>query len=322
MRSVGETISKRYKEDNGLLSSEWRPEEVHVRSTNSERTIETALEIVTGMFPDRVGKAPVRVELHSMSSETMYPHSSCQFIGDSYKSWRKSEPRSDIKDQVAKIFDKSEFESEAMYSYFTRRSLPAMCNTVATLVGHGFPLPQGIKPEHLDKVCDLSGLEYHRVYGADSRLTRLGIGSFLGEIFDVLSDKVEYETSKSSEKLLGVAETREKAPAKFVLMSGHDNTIAPLVMCLNLREGVHPPMGSGLAFELYEKPSKMAVEDSEFFVQTVYNGSPIAMSACDNKMLCPFDKFARIVAARAPVNYQSECTSEAPIDFPPAAPRN
>lgn len=322
MRAVGEKIGERYKEGTGLLSPEWRPEDVHIRSTNSERTIETALEIITGMFPDRIGKAPIRIELHSVAAETMYPHSSCTFIGDTYKSWRKSEARQEIRDAVQKIFDKSQFDSEEDYSYYTRRSLPAICNTVATLVGHGFPLPNGIRPEQLDQVCDLSGVEYGRIYGSDKRLTRLGIGSFLGEVFDVLNDKVEHETTKSSEKVVGVTETREKAPAKFVIMSGHDNTIAPLMKALELHDGIHPPMGSGLAFELYEKRSKNAVEDSEFFVQTVFNGTPLSIPACDGHLKCPFDKFTRIVAARSPANYHSECTSEKSYDFPPVKPRD
>lgn len=321
MRDVGRKVGERYKKKLGLLGEQWRSEDIHVRSTNSERTIETALEIIRGMYPDRRGE-PLRVELHSVSSETMYPHSSCGFIGDTWKTWRASEVRANLKSKVSDVFDKSEFESEDVYKFFARRSLPALCNTLATLVGHGFPLPRGIKADHADTICDFSGVEYGAVFKSDKRLMKLGIGRFLGEVLDVLKGKVEYDTSNSGEAVFGVAQTGESAPPKFVIMSGHDNTLAPLILSLGLHDGLHTPMGSGLAFELYQKKGDANEENPpEYFVQTVYNFTPLPIPACDHKVLCPFEKFSRIVAERAPSNYHSECENEAPFVFEEKKPK-
>lgn len=317
MRAMGEKVGQRYKTELGLLSKEWDPSAIAIRSTNSARTIETALELVNGMYPLRPRTQPLRVELHAVNAETMYPHSSCTFIGDIYKSFRKSDERQRIKDELASLFVKSEFKSEEEYDFYTRRSLPALCNTVATLHGHGFPLPQGIRDSHVDAICDISGKEYEAVYHLDKRMTKLAIGRFLGEILDVLKDKVESDTfMMDDEKLLGISTMAERAPAKFVLMSGHDNTIAPLILNLELMSGVHPPMGSHLAFELYKQPppkrnAKGAVaSEPEYFVQTVYNFKPVPLPACGNKLQCPFDDFVKIVTPRTPSNYHAECDTE------------
>jgi len=318
MRAVGEKVGQRYKKELGLLDEVWDPSALAIRSTNSARTIETALELVNGMYPRRPRTQPLRVELHAVNAETMYPHSSCSFVGDMYKSFRKSDARQCIKEELASLFDKSDFKSEEEYDFYTRRSLPALCNTLATLHGHGFPLPQGIRGEHVDSVCEMSGKEYHAVYGTDRRMTKLGIGRFLGEILDVLKDKVESDTfSMEDEKPLGISTVAERAPPKFMLMSGHDNTIAPLIMSLDLMSGTHPPMGSHLAFELYKQTppsssssSSYPTSSPEYFVQTVYNFKPVPLPACGNKLLCPFDDFVKIVTPRTPANYHSECDNE------------
>lgn len=340
MRAVGEDVGKRYKETVPLLSPEWQPSEIAIRSTNSARTIETAYEIVSGMYPNRNGDS-LRIELHAVNAETMYPHSSCSFLGNAFKAFRTSEERAAIKTDLANLFDKSAFKSEEEFAFWTRRSLPAMCNTLATLAGHSFPLPQGINLGHMEKVCELSGREYSTLYRADTRMVRLGIGRFLGEIVDVLKDTVEYgSASSSSEQLLGMVSNaadrvitaiEAPAPAKFVLMSGHDNTVGPLVVGLGLVEASHPPMGSGLAFELYKKPvnpengnspaSKSSSAsssnlDSEYFVQAVFNMQPLPMPGCGNKLRCPFDEFVEKVATPfIPANYHAECDQLIPELF-------
>lgn len=317
MRAVGTKVGYRYKTQLGLLSPEWEEGEIAVRSTNSSRTIETAFEILKGMYPDRVPTKPVRIELHAVKSETMYPRTSCSFLGNSLKTFRKSQTRAQIKAEVAQLFDREAFESEEMFNYFTRRSLPALCNTLATLEGHGFPLPMGIRREHTEAVCHLSGKEYFELYHADPRMTRLGIGSFLGEVVDVLKDKVEYDTMQCRpEQLMDVVkDARTTPPPKFQLMSGHDNTVAPLIMSLGLTSGTHPPMGSGLAFELYKKQPNQPVEP-DFFVQMVYNGQALPFPACNYQFMCPFDQFISIVTPKTPANYKQECDTEAPFVYP------
>jgi hypothetical protein len=312
MRAVGEKVGQRYKKDVPLLPEEWDPSLIAVRSTNSARTIETALELLNGMYAKRDGNA-VRVELHAVNSETMYPHSSCSFLGSAFKAYRASPARTAIKAELAAQFDKAKFKTDEEFDFWTRRSLPALCNTVATLTGHGFPLPEGILPSHLDVICNLSGKEYEAMYRQDPRMSRLGIGRFLGEIVDVLKEKVEYDLTSKGEQLIGMATSNEPAPPKFVLMSGHDNTIAPLIMNLELLSGTHPPMGAGLAFELYKsKPVTVArasngPSDPDYFVQAVYNFQPLPIPSCGNKLLCPFDEFVRLTTLRTPANYHAEC---------------
>ena len=312
MRAVGEKVGQRYKKTVPLLPEEWDPSLIAVRSTNSARTIETALELLNGMYAKRDGN-PIRVELHAINAETMYPHSSCSFLGSAFKAYRSSPARAAIKAELASHFDRSQFESDDTFNFWTRRSLPALCNTISTLLGHGFPLPKGVAANHADVICDLSGKEYFAMYSQDSRMSRLGIGRFLGEIVDVLQDTVEYDLSSKGEQLIGMASTNEAAPPKFVIMSGHDNTIAPLLQNLRLTEGTHPPMGSGLAFELYRsKPTNNSsdvnsLSDPDYFVQAVFNFQALPIPACGNKTMCPFEEFVKLTTTGTPANYHAEC---------------
>lgn len=302
---MGAELRQHYIEDEGLLTSSWKPGTIQVRSTNSARTIETALEIVSGMY-DVSEFRPLRVELHDVNHETMYPLTSCGVVAEAVKEHRMADIHKEIKKRYAALFDESKFDSEDHYSFWVKRSIPAACNTLESIMNHGFPLPAGITPELVKSTCDLSGMDYTAFYKSP-RISKFAIGRFLGEVLSIMNNKVEYEnTARSSLAPL----TSLTYPPKFVLMSGHDNTIAPILQSLKLTKDVHPPMGSGLAFELYEDPvhsDDKSAYPSNFYVSILYNFHRIRIPGCGNEYFCPYDSFLKLVSEQVPLDYKKDC---------------
>lgn len=56
---------------------------------------------------------------------------------------------------------------------------------------------------------------------------------------------------------------------KFVLYSGHDETLKPMLTTLGINDGVWPPYATRLIFELYKDRSPGR---QDYFVRVVYNG--------------------------------------------------
>lgn len=71
---------------------------------------------------------------------------------------------------------------------------------------------------------------------------------------------------------------------------GHDTTLGPLLLAFQQRQNVFPPVGSYVAFELYETTTPVAGHP-ERFVRMAYNGRELQQPLCGDKTLCPLDEF-------------------------------
>ena len=82
---------------------------------------------------------------------------------------------------------------------------------------------------------------------------------------------------------------------RFILYSGHDHTVSPLVTALGVHDGKWPPFASRVVFELYS----LSDSSSEHFIRVLYNGADVTARTlfCRNKKLnmglCPLDYFTQ-----------------------------
>ena len=98
------------------------------------------------------------------------------------------------------------------------KSWAGLCNTLACIVGSGMPLPKGIDMELVERVERASGWELARWNFPTKEICSLSIGGFVADMRDLL-----------------VATAEGTLPYRFMLFSGHDNTLSPLLWYVHLR---------------------------------------------------------------------------------------
>jgi len=150
----------------------------------------------------------------------------------------------------------------------------------------GAPLPQGITPEIIDSIFNISTWQIHAIYNTTT-IQRLAIGRFVGELYQNMIDKIS-GTNKY----------------KYMLFSGHDTTLAPLLSALNIfGPFIWPPYASNLAIELVRDTQ------NQFYVSLKYNFIPIIIPGCKNLggLLCPIGVFGNIINEVIPSDWETEC---------------
>lgn len=172
-------------------------------------------------------------------------------------------------------------------------------------VCHDLPLPGRLTncmdPQSLRYVVDAINKNGKKNTndGTYKRLARLRMLPLLGQIYDGMMDRI---SGKSSHKL--------------VLYSGHDSTIDPLLVTLNISLGIWPKYASRFTVELYS--TRAAHIPKAYFVRILYNGRDLTQNVMFCKSLtpsglCSLDHFKRFLLEENGVtdlnlkDYQSEC---------------
>jgi Histidine phosphatase superfamily (branch 2) len=290
---------------------------LHVRSTDTVRTIESARSVIEGMTglsgSSAVGYgARIPIHIRSSSEETMYPRSGCSRLN----ALRRAAKEADEMDHGRDTFLVETFRRALRRDPDWRPSWAGLHNNMETCQTHGCAglLDQtGITAEMRESVALLAGRKMH-TENATPEICRLGIGRFVGD----LARRMDTFVEAASEPNNVLPERR------FVYYSGHDNTLGPLLNALNIYDGKHPTMGAHMAFEIHERrPEPAASRETErFFVQTRYNAVVASLPECaaeavewthpksgEQHVLCPWSTFREILRAKVPQNYAAECSS-------------
>ena len=75
----------------------------------------------------------------------------------------------------------------------------------------------------------------------------------------------------------------------------------PLLSAFNISDGKWAPYSSYLVFEIYYSTS------TGYSVRIIYNGKPMPLPFCANKILCDTDTFNKWLVQIVPVDRQTEC---------------
>jgi len=297
MREFGELLRRRYIDDFHFLPDSLKVEDVAIRSTNTSRTVLTARAVMEGLYPfeKREENKNIVVHIREAAKENMYPRSGCP---------RLNEVKADLKNraddklrgrQRQALFENISDDSERLF-WMTRSSM-SVTNVLDSYSQHGFldKLPKGITPNALEHATALSGRYYHTVYSNETA-ARLGIGRFVGELIEIAQSSLETPTYWF----------RSPPPKpKMYIYSGHDNTTGPLLHAFRVSDGYHPPMGSGVIFEIYRDPASLRNYFQMLFIE---HGQihVLKMPECDSG-LCELDKLISRASALVPTDYEAEC---------------
>lgn len=299
MESVGREIRQKYIESIPLLPPTYDPNKLFIRSTNTKRTIETAYQIIRGLYPQPNYRNPddfIVVHVRERPQETMYPRSACRRIKEIQLMLSQNELTVQIKNDLNRIFCGNTPTTEKLKtcSYWVQKDLMALFNTLATLYEHKHPLPENITRDDMLRIGELSGMEYKTLFGT-REVIRLGIGRFLRELKENIENRVNSDLKNNA-----------KEEPKFLLYSGHDNTLVPILQAYDVFDGTHPFMGSHIELELWREKSKISGTPHRYFVRFIYNNRELTMKGC-NDVMCDLNDFLKITEQFIPENYEEEC---------------
>ncbi|EGC29131.1 hypothetical protein DICPUDRAFT_51452 [Dictyostelium purpureum] len=315
--NVGKAYKKLFIDHLHFLDKDYNSKQIFIRSTNRERTISSARSLMHGLyggsFSDNQEKSPHHSSFYIMNEadENMYPRSSPRynFLKSLLKKHRdvieenKKSKLEDFTKKIQKIFEDSKFDT-AFYVP-TWRSYAGLVNSFDCFRNNGLPLPKGFTPEIIERMYAESAKEFKSMRFFPE-MSQLGIGRFVNDL-----NKQMY--------LKGVNDSSVK-DLKLALYSGHDTTLAALLVAYDMYEdNRHPVTSSALEYLLfqdknYEAPSRFGRSNEKElinhqYVKVIYNHKPVHIGECKDKEvdgMCPLSEFIKISQSIIPKDYEQQ----------------
>mmetsp|Transcript_24513 Transcript_24513/g.40313 ORF Transcript_24513/g.40313 Transcript_24513/m.40313 type:complete len:405 (+) Transcript_24513:72-1286(+) len=282
MKSVGEWLRHKYVTQLALLSPNYHPHEVYVRSTDIPRTIDSAISLLTGLYPPstrRQDLPPIPIHIIEDRTETMYFNSKlCPPLQDAIKAYDKSE----VYRLRKKDNEPLRAELATAFGLSSAEDLPnnlMLFDSINCHDKHGKPVP--VTKEQRDRLQKAAHTDvYDRILSTQT--LRLGVGPFVGELLHQIDEKIAGKT-----------------PIKFSHYSAHDGTLITLLKALGGWDNRWPEYASHVELET------MKDRGGNYSVRVLYNGKEAVLEDCGVSP-CPLGQFRAICQQYIP-NLETEC---------------
>lgn len=301
MVKLGEHFHQLYRSKLGTLSDE----NVHLRSTNLSRTIESLGCVLRGLFPDEPALSQkLKITVRDEYFEDMYGSVQCaryrklldEYARIFYNTHQNEEER--IKKSLPRLFSHKNL-------YGQSPSIYGVYDTLAFRKGHGLNTPEEVDVQVYKSMEEFSAREIFGIFYHSPEAIKFAVGRFLREIHSNLFLK----------------------DRRLSIYSGHDSTLAPLLAALTYTEATanaqkahenqgnieFPSFASYIAIEKYSDGNPEAQKNS--FVRVLFNGRPLPLQACaaegmhlrGRKDICALEAFAQAIQRHMSNNYLEEC---------------
>ncbi|KAM9978392.1 hypothetical protein ACTFIY_012156 [Dictyostelium cf. discoideum] len=318
--NVGKIYRKLFIDHLGFLDSQYNKDQIFIRSTNTTRTISSARSLMHGLyggsFTDEQEKSPHHSSflVKPDNEENMYPRNSKKLVF--LKNLIKQHPKvirenqlSELEkftEKINKIFENSKPE-ESSFRARGFRSYAGLVNSFDCFRNNGLPIPKGLTKDIIQRMYEESAKEFKSArYFPEMSI--LGIGRFVDDLNKELKLKARNDPTVKDLKLS--------------LYSGHDTTLAALLVAYDMYEDkIHPVTSSTLEFLLmqdkdYKEPEVAKITKSiekelinHQYVKVIYNNKPIHIGPCKDKEvdgMCPLSEFLKISQSIIPTNYDEQ----------------
>lgn len=281
--ALGQRLRKRYIEDVALISKQYIPSEVYVRSTNLARTIESARSVLQGMFGKTGDVIPILALPSSL--ETMYPNlERCPRLAELFKAGKKFHYSADERSmatirQLAALLKVKEADIDFV----------GLRDVIVSRQAHGKNVPDVFNDETISQIDSFATLEIKRmITHSSSESLKLGIGPFLKDLLVVINNV----TSTSN----------QGAATRLHLFSCHDTTLIPILEALETFDNKWPDFAASITFEILQSTSI----PNQFFVRSLYNDQPLVIPACKGT-LCSLEQFKGIFQRYISADLEKDC---------------
>lgn len=268
----------------GFLDDTISSSEIYIRSDNEPRTQQSAESLMLGMYPLRGGFTEV-VELETRDTTFDYITCNsklCPKFAEYQEEFKHSKTWLDHWNQTEAVLTAI---SNAINYTVDEDDLDPFSDCLRTHLCHGLPWPKGMTSDLYERAWgELSWQEYNMFkYPSVQANAQVGIGFLLKEILQQINASVS-----------------GKPVQKFLLYSGHDTTLIPILVALQVDNGVWPPYASMILLELYDVGGK-------YMVRVIYNGKVLQLPFCGSRTLCDFETFSNYMSTVTPSDPAKQC---------------
>ncbi|XP_061277350.1 prostatic acid phosphatase isoform X2 [Bos javanicus] len=292
---LGQYIRKRYE---NFLNESYKREQVHVRSTDIDRTLMSAMTNLAALFPPEgisiwnpsLPWQPIPVHTVPVSEDQLLylPFRNCPrfqelqsetLISEEFQ--KRLHPYKDFIEVLPKL---TGYHDQDLLGIWSKVYDPLFCEGV-----HNFTLPSWATEDTMTKLKEISELSLLSLFGIHKQKekSRLQGGVLINEILNHMKSATQPSNRR-----------------KLIMYSAHDTTVSGLQMALDVYNGILPPYASCHMMELY-------FQDGEYFVEmyyrneTRYEPHPLTLPGCTPS--CPLAKFVELVAPVISQDWSMEC---------------
>uniref|UniRef100_H2QGY5 acid phosphatase n=1 Tax=Pan troglodytes TaxID=9598 RepID=H2QGY5_PANTR len=309
---LGRFLRSRYE---AFLSPEYRREEVYIRSTDFDRTLESAQANLAGLFPEAAPGSPeahwrpIPVHTVPVAEDKLlrFPMRSCPRYHELLREATEAAEYQEALEGWTGFLSRLEnFTGLSLVGEPLRRAWKVL-DTLMCQQAHGLPLPAWASPDVLRTLAQISALDIGAHVGPPraAEKAQLTGGILLNAIL----------ANFSRVQRLGL-------PLKMVMYSAHDSTLLALQGALGLYDGHTPPYAACLGFEFRKHLGNPAKDGGNVTISLFYRNDsahlplPLSLPGCPAP--CPLGRFYQLTAPARPPAHGVSCHGPYEAATPPA----
>ncbi|KAF7474578.1 testicular acid phosphatase [Marmota monax] len=297
---LGHFLRRRYK---SFLSPQYRREEVYIRSTDFDRTLESAQANLAGLFPEAAPGSPeadwrpIPVHTVPVAEDKLlrFPMRSCpryhELLRESTEAAEYQEALEGWTDFLTRL---SNFTGLTLVGEPLHRAWKVL-DTLICQRAHGLPLPSWASPDVLRTLAQISALDIGAHVGPPRAAEKAQLTG--GILLDAILSNF------SRVQRLGL-------PLKMVMYSAHDSTLLALLGALGLYDGHTPPYAACLGFE-FRKRLRDPEDGGNITISLFYRNDsarlPLSLSLPGCPAPCPLGHFHQLTASARPPVHGAPC---------------
>jgi len=264
---LGKEFKKYYVSDNSLLSSSFQPNAILIRSTDFQRTRETARCIMKGMYLSQSETIPINIVPRQEDRLLLgFVYAVGKEMQNVIRSKYNYSPKlsknkiEEMKLELKKINNKFGTDLNDL------SDIAKVADVIRTTRLHGKSFLKKISEEEIEKIFKLANMLFVDIFKA-AKVACSGAGILVKQILDKMDEK-----------------TKNKTSLKYMLFSAHDTNLLCMMSLLGLPLEEVPYL-SNIKVELFKQTTK-------FFVRVSYLNK---IAKIYSEEYCLFDKFKMFV---------------------------
>nr|KAF6408813.1 acid phosphatase 4 [Rousettus aegyptiacus] len=320
---LGRFLRSRYED---FLSPKYQREEVYVRSTDFDRTLESAQANLAGLFSEaapggpEAAWRPIPVHTVPVTEDKLlrFPTRSCPRYHELLReATEAAEYQTALEGWTDFLIHLENFTGLSLVGEPLRRAWKVL-DTLMCQQAHGLALPSWASPDVLRTLAQISALDIGAHVGPPRAAEKAQLtGAPPSRPPGILLDAILANFSRAQR--LGL-------PLKMVMYSAHDSTLLALQGALGLYDGHTPPYAACLGFEFRRRLGDPEQDAGNVTISLFYRNDsasrPLSLSLPGCPGPCPLGRFRQLTAQARPPIHGVPCHSsrEPPALAAPVVP--